>query len=291
MNSQLVDALVESRIFREYANAWQATTGMPLQFLRADAWNHPVHSSQKRAPLCALLAGCSGTCSVCLQSRARLLRNAAESPCIRTCGFGLCETAVPVRLGRETIGFLLTGQVLREAPTVRDFEELRAVVDRTGTLIDAGSLRAAYFRTPVVGPNVQRAALRMLAIFAQHLASLANQIAIGLTHTEPRVLQRTKAYINEHLDEEVSLAELARRVGTSRFYICKLFKRSMGITFTEYRARCRIERAKSLLLEPNRRVSEVAYDAGFQSLTHFNRIFRRFVGTSPTDFRMHLAHA
>jgi AraC-like DNA-binding protein len=52
-----------------------------------------------------------------------------------------------------------------------------------------------------------------------------------------------------------------------------------------------VERAKALLLEQNRRVSEVAYDAGFQSLTHFNRIFRRFVGTSPSDFREHLAHA
>jgi AraC-like DNA-binding protein len=105
------------------------------------------------------------------------------------------------------------------------------------------------------------------------------------------VLQRVKTYINDHLDEEVSLDELARHIGSSKFYICKLFRRSMGITFTEYRARRRVERAKALLLEQNRRVSEVAYDAGFQSLTHFNRIFRRFVGTSPSDFREHLAHA
>jgi len=47
----------------------------------------------------------------------------------------------------------------------------------------------------------------------------------------------------------------------------------------------RIEKAKSLLLEPHRRISEVAYEVGFQSLTHFNRVFREIVGQSPTSYR------
>ncbi|MGB8804163.1 MAG: helix-turn-helix transcriptional regulator, partial [Chthoniobacterales bacterium] len=55
--------------------------------------------------------------------------------------------------------------------------------------------------------------------------------------------------------------------------------------FTDYLARVRIEKAKALLLDRNRRVSEVAYDVGFQSLTHFNRIFRKIVGRSPTNYR------
>jgi AraC-like DNA-binding protein len=64
-----------------------------------------------------------------------------------------------------------------------------------------------------------------------------------------------------------------------------LFKKATGLTFTDYLARTRIERAKNLLLNPNVRVSEVAYDCGFISLTHFNRIFKRVVGKSPTDYR------
>ena len=53
----------------------------------------------------------------------------------------------------------------------------------------------------------------------------------------------------------------------------------------DYVARERIERAKNLLLNPNLRVSEIAYEVGFQSLTHFNRVFRRIVGRTPTEFR------
>ena len=47
----------------------------------------------------------------------------------------------------------------------------------------------------------------------------------------------------------------------------------------------RIEKSKNLLLNPNLRVSEIAYEVGFQSLTHFNRVFLRIVGRSPTAFR------
>ena len=58
-----------------------------------------------------------------------------------------------------------------------------------------------------------------------------------------------------------------------------------GINFTEYVSRVRIEKAKNLLLNPNLRISEIAYEVGFQSLTHFNRVFRKFVGQSPTAYR------
>jgi hypothetical protein len=60
------------------------------------------------------------------------------------------------------------------------------------------------------------------------------------------------------------------------------------LNFTEYLSRVRIEKAKNMLLNPNLRISEVAFDVGFQSLTHFNRIFRRMAGESPTQYRQKL---
>jgi AraC-like DNA-binding protein len=64
-----------------------------------------------------------------------------------------------------------------------------------------------------------------------------------------------------------------------------------GINFTDYLARVRIEKSKNLLLNPNLRVSEIAYEVGFQSLTHFNRVFKKLLGQSPTDYRAHLTVA
>ncbi len=99
------------------------------------------------------------------------------------------------------------------------------------------------------------------------------------------MIARAKQFIEEHQDEDISLPDVAKSVNTSTFYFCKMFKKATGINFTEYLSRVRVEKAKNLLMNPNSRVSEVAYRVGFQSLTHFNRVFRKITGQSPTEFR------
>ena len=64
-----------------------------------------------------------------------------------------------------------------------------------------------------------------------------------------------------------------------------------GINFIDYVVRVRTEKAKHLLLNPNLRISEIAYEVGFQSLTHFNRVFKKLIGESPTVYRGHLPKA
>lgn len=96
---------------------------------------------------------------------------------------------------------------------------------------------------------------------------------------------RATRYIAEHQDEDISLTDVSKSVNASTFYFCKMFKKATGINFTEYLSRVRVEKAKNLLLNPNARVSEVAYQVGFRSLTHFNRVFRKLTGHSPTEYR------
>jgi AraC-like DNA-binding protein len=67
-----------------------------------------------------------------------------------------------------------------------------------------------------------------------------------------------------------------------------MFKKVTGINFTDYLSRVRIEKSKNLLLNPNLRVSEIAYEVGFQSLTHFNRVFKKILGQAPTEYRAQL---
>jgi AraC-like DNA-binding protein len=84
------------------------------------------------------------------------------------------------------------------------------------------------------------------------------------------------------------LSDVAKASGASVFHFCKVFKKSTGLKFTDYVARVRLEDAKAELLNPNRRISEIAYDVGFQSLTQFNRMFKRIFGQSPTEFRTNM---
>jgi len=125
----------------------------------------------------------------------------------------------------------------------------------------------------------------LLSIFAQHLAALSNQVLVQQATAESPIITRARAYIIEHQSEDLTLHGVAEAVHISAFYFCKLFKQATGLTLTEYLARVRVESVKQMLLNPHMRVSEAAYAAGFQSLSQFNRVFRRIEGESPTIYR------
>jgi AraC-like DNA-binding protein len=117
---------------------------------------------------------------------------------------------------------------------------------------------------------------------------LSNQVFIQQENAEPPVITKARAYIHEHQTEEIKLGQVAKAVNMSSFYFCKMFKRVAGINFTDYVARIRIEKSKNLLLNQNLRISEIAFEVGFQSLTHFNRVFKKILGQSPTEYRAQL---
>jgi AraC-like DNA-binding protein len=131
--------------------------------------------------------------------------------------------------------------------------------------------------------------VRLLSFFGQQLSGLANQLVIESQNIEPPLVQKARKYIDKHKTEELSLADVAKVAGASVFHFCKVFHKATGLTFTDYVARVRLEDARTQLLNPSRRISEIAYDVGFQSLTQFNRTFKRVFGQSPTEFRKRLS--
>jgi len=123
------------------------------------------------------------------------------------------------------------------------------------------------------------------------LGALANQIVLQQKQAEPAQIARGRQYIEDNYQEEFSLADVARHAGMCPSYFCKRFKRVTGVHFTHYVSRFRVEKAKTLLLNHNYRISEIAFEVGFQSLTHFNRVFKHIAGQSPTSYREQLVAA
>jgi len=290
-NDQLIETLVNSQMYRDYERAYSEATGMPVTLRSPVTWELSLHGKAKENPFCALVATKSRTCADCLQAQDRLCQAAKDSTATLTCNHGLSEAAVPVKLGEETIGYLQTGQVLLKKPSAKQFERVAQQLEEKGLEVDPETLKRAYFETPVVSQKKFDSTAHLLADFANHLSLKANQIKLQQSNTEPPVISKAKQYIEEHHADDLSLGQVAAAVHTSTFYFCKLFKRSTGINFTEFVSRLRTEKAKNLLLNPNLRVSEIAYAVGFQSLTHFNRIFKRVVGQSPTEYREQLPKA
>jgi AraC-like DNA-binding protein/ligand-binding sensor protein len=285
----LVQALTNSKIFQEYERAFSETTGLPVALRPVETWQLPLHGKRHEGPWCALMAARSRSCANCLQVQDQLSRQATLEPCTITCPAGLSETMVPVRIGERLVGYLQTGQVFRKAPTESQFERTVRLMDERGVDAAREEMRKAYFATNTIPARKHESVVKLLTIFAQHLAIVSNQILVRQENAEPPVITKAKKFIQEHQTEDISLSQVAKAVNTSSFYFCKMFRKITGINFTDYLSRLRIERAKNLLLNPNLRISEIAFEVGFQSLTHFNRVFKRVLGQSPTDYRVQLA--
>lgn len=281
-DSSILKTLSKTEMVRDYERAFGDATGLPVAIVSKDDWRPALRGKRHENPFCALISGCSKTCAACLQCQSSLRQNAQDKPRIKVCPYGLAEAAVPIRVGAETAGFLITGQVMREKPSEAQFEAISKKLDPS---IDRKEAHDAYFSTPVVPKRMLESSVHLLSLFAEHLAIKGNQMAVQTSNTEPSVVTKARNYLNEHMEEDVTLGQVARAAGASTFYLCKLFRKHLGMTFTEYLSRCRVERAKEMLLKPTARVSEVAFEAGFQSLTHFNRVFRKVVGGSPTEYR------
>lgn len=102
---------------------------------------------------------------------------------------------------------------------------------------------------------------------------------------EPFEIWKARNFIHQQADDRLSLTRVAQEVNVSPNYLSEKFKRVTGENFVAYINRQRVQKAKSLLLNPKLRVSEIAFAVGFQSLSQFNRVFKKLTDKSPTDFR------
>jgi AraC-like DNA-binding protein len=241
-------------------------------------------------PLCAM-ATAEGTCGARPQTSVTPNGKSTLEPDFISCPIGVCDAAVPVRMGDELIGFLQTGIArAQELSSVRsptpDLPQ-----DRSATPVGMEELRESCPFPRVLSEREKQAIVKLLTLFAQHLSVIGNQILVERAGIEPPVISRAREYIARHYTEDLSLPQVARAVNTSTCYFCKLFKKHTGINFIDHVSRVRIEQAKILLRNPNLRVSEIAYEVGFQSLTHFNRVFKRLEGRAPTLYRRRLVLA
>ncbi len=288
-NRDLISLLIKSALYQEYERAFCQTTGMPLAFRPLEFWQVAHQGHERQNGFCKMLAGDNGTCSGCLVAQKELCDRAVDHPVTIRCPMGLFETAVPVKIGEQTIGYLQTGQVRQGTNGQSGFGKAAKRLTRLDADIDSREAREKFLQTPVWDKHKYMSVVSLLKLFAQHVALLANSIVLQRDPEEHPIVARARRFIAENYMEDISLGDVASHCGVNLFYLCKLLKARQGVTFTEILTRTRIEQAKNKLHSQHARISCTAYEVGFQSLTHFNRVFKRTVGYSPSAYRDSLA--
>lgn len=252
---RFIQNLAESELFQHYQKAFNTLTSLPLNL--------------ETAPEDCHIAG--------VVTRSGLA--------------GVVETKVPVRVGKNVIALMLTGAVRLQPANADTFAPVaKALLDEDRSAAEIRSAKVHFDHAPVMAPERYDAAIAILQSFALQLGDSAHRMLFANATHEPEAVRNAKSFIHQHLAEPMSLEAVARAVNVSPFHFCKLFKRSTGLTFTDFVNRARVEKAKRMLMKPAARITEVAYDVGFQSLSHFNRSFRRIASESPTEFRGRMKH-
>lgn len=139
------------------------------------------------------------------------------------------------------------------------------------------------------GNNTLSASLRKKAILLQIVSAYLD--ATGIQEIKFRKISsldkfnRVLSYIQDHIQEEISMGEMAERLFYSPSYFTRMFKKYTGLTPTQYINKTRLDRARLLLKTTDLQVSEIAGKTGFCDIYYFSKCFKGYTGFSPTDYR------
>lgn len=151
----------------------------------------------------------------------------------------------------------------------------------------AGDNEQALFPFLSAGSTEQAAELKRWCKFVirSFIAPLQHLEKKGIN----RLVEQAKLLVEEHYASDISVAEVASILYVHPNYLTRVFKAETGLSLMDYISKRRIERAKGLLAQPGYKVYEVAEQVGYESIAHFNRMFKRETGMSPKDYQKHLS--
>ena len=194
---------------------------------------------------------------------------------------GWCQIEKPATIGIVTIDQAASGRRpidLSQLPPRMQFDDpmLRSVMLRFQAILDDPTLDA---------PGYAETLGELLVFELARLTSGQRDPRSNHNGLTARQVKLVTDYMDGHLDEKMTVAELAALVDLTRYHFIRSFKQSTGMPPHQYMIRRRIDRAKDMLTERETSVAEIAEKTGFGSSVQLTRAFRRIVGTTPSAFR------
>ena len=126
----------------------------------------------------------------------------------------------------------------------------------------------------------------MLPMMLELTKAVSNE---ARAYTHP-LSHHAMTYVRSHLSEPLDGDSVAEACGVSRKTLCTRFKQETGETFASYVRRLRVERARRLLDTTDYEISQIAYQTGFSSQSHFQNVFKHLTGETPREWRTREIH-
>lgn len=284
---RLVEALQTTPLYKQYQQAFRKATGLTMMLRFPDTDEMPAANERaEQNEFCKAMTSNPANCGACDASRAAIKKNMGPDGASGHCFAHMSVSALPVMVGETVIALLWTGQVFAPGTREQGFGTIEKMLVKAGAgHEEIERLRLLWEATPEVNQERYDSIVTLLRVFARQLGDTAAGLMLQATPQEPEAVRRARHYVRDNLGDRITLEEVAQHAGLSQHHFSRLFRQSTGLTLTDYINRSRIEAARQLLLKADARVSEVAFEVGYQSLSQFNRSFLRITGRSPLDYR------
>ena len=277
----LLERLLRLPEVETFMHDFRTLTGLHLHLL--DEFGAAVSPHDEYPPLCRAMKSDAAGRRLCQRTRTTLIRRDSNHPSGCACDAGLQEVSVPLQVGRQTVGFLVFAGFRHGPVCNRNLRRARHLFERSGVALHGTRHRRLLAASPDLHPAAADALGRIVASMARYLTLLAVPQFMNENRPLPAVAHRARRHLRAHgLTGRCTLATTARTCGVSAAHLSRVFHQSTGITISEYLARFRVEHAAKLLRQRRQTVAEIAFASGFQSISQFNRTFKRIAGCTPT---------
>jgi two-component system response regulator YesN len=183
----------------------------------------------------------------------------------------------------EAIMNKVNRDIMRQIPFILDslitLRKRMASIEFTGALIESRWRSLANILSPTVGQELLITETLTFYIFCAQVVKDCRKLAC------PDVLLRCKEMLETQYMHDLSLLYMADLLGVSAAYLSRMFKKEFGTNFIDYLNHIRLEKAKQLLDTPFFRIKDIAIMTGYRNTYYFNRLFKRYTGHTPQEYR------
>jgi AraC-like DNA-binding protein/ligand-binding sensor protein len=277
--------IAAKKILQDYHAILYKLIGIPIDFVSDTGEVMTLCPPEHYNPLCHYIVSCPCGEKACA--------NADDENCARAkatgkniiyeCHAGLIDIVVPLFVNDQYIGCLTTGQILKKKPTKKSFREFKEKIKALN--LDEDKLREYYFNTIVMSNEQIEALVDLISLVGNYILESENKLLFLESVNEKKKTLAARQYIEQNYKKKLTIDEIANSVFLSPSHFSHMFKQEVGSSPINYLNRFRVDKAKEILENSNTSITEIAYSVGFQSLPHFNRIFKDMEKTSPGLYR------
>ncbi|MBR4221360.1 MAG: PocR ligand-binding domain-containing protein [Victivallales bacterium] len=279
------EELSEKAFLFDYHDAFYKIFHLPLDWIPTDNSTFTICGKSHCNALCnCIMESEEGMrlCSELLEKRVETARRTGK-PVVTSCHAGFYDAVIPITINNVYLGSLCLGQFLKSKPTARQIQQVKK---RLGFLkLRPGALERFYKETRILGKSELEGLIELLQMLGSYICETYNhrQFLASFQQSDP-ITEATK-YIQNHYAQSITIDGLAHVVCMSKSNFIHRFSEQVGYSPLVYLNRYRISQACEMLQKSKMTIAQIAEACGFSNITHFNRLFKRYMGETPMEYR------